>query len=343
MTSDVVTDIQTGKEHYDNGNYFWAAATWILMFLPALLSFAMEIMMNSFKESLIKILGHLPLCQVWYHFKVLIKLRQLRNDMMTEIDFYSNLDFDNLPHDIKDQLKARSKQFCEAKKEFNIIMSDLQTQKLYEGFAESAPQACLQIAIILNQGKTSEIQLAGIAISLLSLSLSATDIYLTMPTKGKEYKEATWKPKFLIVLPCMMALVIPRLIAISFITSYVKQWVFAFVFLMVAMNCLINYVFLKRDPPKAILGCLTNVFAPAIVIEDGSRFYLKSALVSNLLHVLSLITLTSLVTSGGLDSTSLLIPCNKSQPAIFNCFGSQNLGDNFTMTRCQIPSEIFAI
>ena len=129
MTTDVVTDAQTGYLLYRAGHIYWAIATWILMFLPALLSFVMELMLKNCLKSLSKILGHLPLGQVWYHFKVIWRLKQLREEMMKQIDFYSELDYDNLTKEIKDQLEPNSKKYHKAQEDYNIIMSNLQTQK----------------------------------------------------------------------------------------------------------------------------------------------------------------------------------------------------------------------
>ena len=49
--------------------------------------------------------------------------------MMEQIDFYAKLDYDNLPLDVKDQLELNSKKYHDAQEKYNIIMSDLQTQK----------------------------------------------------------------------------------------------------------------------------------------------------------------------------------------------------------------------
>ena len=129
MTTDVVTDAKTGYLLYEAGHVYWAIATWLLMFLPALLSFAMELMLKNCLKSLSKILGHLPLGQVWYHFKVILELKQLREKMMEEIDFYSNLDYDNLPSDIKKKLEPSSEKYHVAKDKYNLIMSELKTIK----------------------------------------------------------------------------------------------------------------------------------------------------------------------------------------------------------------------
>ena len=122
--------------------------------------------------------------QVWYHLKVLWELKSLRDEMVAQINYYSQLDYDNLPNDVINQLTERSKKYHKAKKRSKIIMSDLQTQNLFEGFFESAPQACLQLSIIFTYGRSSVIQLISVTFSLISLAMSATHIYLTMPTKG---------------------------------------------------------------------------------------------------------------------------------------------------------------
>ena len=111
-----------------------------------------------------------------------------------------------------------------------------------------------------------------------------------MPTIGKKFKESTWKPKFLIVFPCMLAVVIPRLISVGILTSYMKGYIFIILFLNVGVNCLCNCKFLWRDAAEAIRGCLTNIFAPILVIEENSTFFIKSALVSQFMHGASLTT-----------------------------------------------------
>ena len=129
MIKNVVTDAKVGYDFFIEEHYGWAIAIWILMFLPALMCFAMELIVKKCLKSLDKILGLLPIGQVWYHFKVILSLTQLRQEMMEQIDFYSELDYDNLPLDIKDELERRSKIYHEAKDNYSIIMSDLQTQK----------------------------------------------------------------------------------------------------------------------------------------------------------------------------------------------------------------------
>ena len=129
LIKNVVTDAKVGFDYFNEGHTFWAIAIWILMFLPALMCFAMELIVKKCLQSLNMILGLLPVGQVWYHFKVILELKQLREKMMEEIDFYSNLDYDNLPSDIKDRLEPSSKNYHDAKDKYNLIMSELKTMK----------------------------------------------------------------------------------------------------------------------------------------------------------------------------------------------------------------------
>ena len=113
-----------------------------------------------------------------------MKLKAASDEMKKQKDFYNNLDFDNLETDIELKLQQCGNEYHEAREQYSTLVSDLQTQKLYEGFAESAPQFCLQMAIILVQGNSSKIQLVSTVMSLISLTLCATDIFLSMKTKG---------------------------------------------------------------------------------------------------------------------------------------------------------------
>ena len=113
-----------------------------------------------------------------------MKLKAASDKMKKQMDLYNNLDFDNLETDIEVKVQQYGDEYHKAREQHSTLVSELQTQKLYEGFAESAPQFCLQMAIILVQGNSSKIQLVSTVMSLISLTLCATDIFLSMKTKG---------------------------------------------------------------------------------------------------------------------------------------------------------------
>ena len=335
---DVYSDSLTGLGHFNDGNYLWALATWALMFMPAGLSFIIESAIIECKHSLKSVavsLGHLPMVQPIYHFFILWKLKRASDGMSHEVVCYKGHDFNNLPGNIKDKVLQSARKHEEAKKEFSSLLSQFQYQKLYEGFAESAPQACLQIAIIIMQGTCSRMQIFSIVISLFSLAIAATDIFLTLPTKQKKIKEASWKTKFLIVLPTMIVIFLPRILTISLVVSYIKEYIFLILTILMITNLIANTHFLKRDPGQVILGLFTNLFAPNIVIEEGSAFYQRSSILPNVIYSLVQIALLLMVVFGVI----IPIPCKKTESTIFHCFlGDMNDNSTF-MKRCPLNSD----
>ena len=91
VTADVVTDLQTGLEHWENGNHLWAITTWSLMFVPATISLFLEILMTkcilSWEKSWKKILGHLPLLQFFYYLHILKSLKEAKTEMSQQIKY----------------------------------------------------------------------------------------------------------------------------------------------------------------------------------------------------------------------------------------------------------------
>ena len=106
MTYDVSTDIQAGKEYWDNGEPYWAILTWLFMFFPAVISWSMQITCEQASVSWKKVFGHLPLCQGIYHLIVLKKVNEVGKKIRDHESFYQTLDFDNLPENIKAELKG---------------------------------------------------------------------------------------------------------------------------------------------------------------------------------------------------------------------------------------------
>ena len=137
VTADVATDLQTGLEHWNHGNYLWAITTWTLMFVPPTISMILEMISTkctlTWERSWKKVLGHMPLLQFVYHLHILKKLKEAKNEMAAQIKFYKNLDFDNLPFDIKAQIMDGSQKFQDAMETVSITLSNLQEQKLFEG------------------------------------------------------------------------------------------------------------------------------------------------------------------------------------------------------------------
>ena len=91
----------------------------------------------------------------------------------------------------------------------------------------------------------------------------------------------------LLVFPAMFFVVVPRILTISLIMAYTKLYNFIFLAAYFALSLGINYPYVRRDPSEVMLGVLTNYFAPAIVVEEGSKFYKRSGITASLLHIIS--------------------------------------------------------
>ena len=237
------------------------------------------------------------------------------------------------------EIQKAGEDYLEAKDKYKKLMTDFQEMKLYETFGESAPQAALQIGIVLQTGSLNATQIFSIFTSLLSLTLGASEIMLMMKTKDNEFKEASWKQTWILVFPAMFFVVVPRILCISLLIAYTKEYLFIFLIIFVLLSMAINYEHLRRDPGHVILGILTNVFAPCIVIQEGSSFFKRSGYTSSLLHCLGLVCLFLAVIGGGVNlcpDTSI----NRHAP-ILHCFENDFLNQT-SIQRCSFD-ELFPL
>ena len=170
-------------------------------------------------------------------------------------------------------------------------MGQFQKQRLYEAFGESAPQAALQLSIIFQQGFSTNFQILTICVSLVALALSASDIYMKMPTKGIEIKQDDWRNKYFKVVPIMTLTIITRITSISLMISYLKGWTLLYVACFILVGFLSNSRYFKKDFNLAFLATLTNIFAPCIVIDERSKFLSISSSTATFCHIFGLIGL----------------------------------------------------
>ena len=68
------------------------------------------------------------------------------------------------------------------------VMNDFLQLKLYEAFLEASPQAILQIMIVFRRGFSDPMDVFTISISLLSLTVCATDLFWKYPTQVSKLK-----------------------------------------------------------------------------------------------------------------------------------------------------------
>ena len=232
----------------------------------------------------------------------------------------------------RSQVKKAAFEFVQSKETYTKTMTEFQLLKLYEAFGEAAPQAVLQFSIALQLGYVSPLHILTILTSLFSFSLASSEIFLMMKTKRKPIKEATWEATFLVALPAMFLMVVPRILSLSVIAAYTKQHFVIFILCMLAANILINAPYFKRnDPATVFLGIMTNIFSPCIVYEEGSGFYKRSGIASSILHVLCLVIFYCCVIG------KVITPCPQFDkniyPPILHCYPGNP--DIKTMARCE--------
>ena len=321
----------------------WSASTLTLMFVPTLTCACTEILNYSIKrwqgksdglslkDSLLKISRHIPLIQPFVHISTLLKLKKARDETTKALKFYKSFNPEKVNDLNREHYKAEVEKaainYVDAKETYMKEMTDFQELKLYEAFGESAPQAILQFAVVLQLGYMSPIHIVTIITSLFSFSMASAEVFLMMKTKNHVIKDCTWKETFLLVIPAMFLLVAPRILSMSLIVAYTKEFFILFVFIIVFVNIVLNIPFFKRDPAQVLLGTLTNVFAPCIVIDEGSAFYKRSATIASLLHVMCLVILNCLIIG------KAITPCldleRKSYPPVLHCYpGNYNHGIN---------------
>ena len=299
--------------------------------------------LTPWNELFITIFKHFPFVQPFIHGFYLKRLISAKHQMEKSFEFYKSFDpstmvtDDNLK-DCQEDVRRAAEDYIEAKEKYLEIMTDFQKMKLYEVFGESAPQAALQIGIVLQVGTISWTQIITISTSLFSLALGASDILLMMATKDKPVKEASWKTTWFLVLPAMFFVVAPRILSISLIMSYTKGYIFLILLVFFLVSLAINFDHLRRDPQEVMLGCLTNIFAPAIVIQEGSEFYKRSGITSSVLHILGLFCLFFLVFGNVIDTCP--ITEKNSHSPVLHCFQPKNFTSSVGIRRCRWPDKL---
>ena len=366
ITGDLGSDSYQSYVYIENGDTNWGYSTITIVFVPFATVFVSEVLALLMKKyrgetvtkqdlmkSLKTICKHIPMLQPIVHLIYLRELKSSRDEIKRSRIFYKSLlqntsesdskleliddvNGENLK-DYQEDVKQAANDHVKANKRYLEIMTEFQRMKLFEAFGESAPQAALQLGIVLQVGTVSYTQIFTICTSLFSLTLGASEILLMLATKDKPVKETSWKVTWLLAFPAMFMVVVPRILSLSLIIAYAKGYFLVFIVAFIILNICINFHHFQRDPPEVMLGILTNLFASCIVVQEGSGFYKRSAIASSLLHALGLLCLFSLVLGNAIN------PCpetdsNRHSP-VLHCFQLSFPLDS-GIHRCQWRSKL---
>ena len=350
---DVGTDIYSAVLFYVRNHVLWALATISFIFLPFFISllqsfFNCPCLLNGRKKSeeihirgcnwMPKSVRHLPLVQIYVHFCFMLELKSALSIMKEQIQIYKRIKFNAISDDSREEkrkiVEKASADFHRAKLRYAAVLCEFQEMKLFETFGENAPQSALQIAIALKVGYLSRFQILTIATSLVNFAYGSTEIFLMMPTKSKKVRYAGWRDKFL-VFPSMVLLVIPRIFSNSLMIAYLRHFSIIFPLAFVIVNFVIQGKFLLRDKKPAFLAIVTNLVSPCIILEEGSKFFLRTNITSTLLHVIGQIILYLLVLF------KVIVPAIDKEPPVLHCYeplSIDSFSTEFGLLRC--PAQL---
>ena len=322
-----------------NGFVKFGAATLGLIFAPFVLSFFLDFAFTTlnalskgtfqfrkFKKRLFKALGHLPFVQVYSHGKYLYNLWKGHCRKSQAIIGYQDLNVSHqnvfgLPKDdrlkLKEQVDQCAKKYKNSCESYQRYYCKFQEQQLIDKFGQDGPQFALQLGLILIFGYISVLQIFTIFTSFCGFASGSVNIYTLLPTKYSDVRFKNWQDSVILVI-CFMFIIIPRVFSLCLVIAYLKSNVFMamFAYMITAMFILwlIKRDMVRNEPKKTVLGVLTNLFSPCIVVNEYDNFLLVSSMISTIGHLLVQLALFLLV------YTQTIEPLPNSDPPILHCY-----------------------
>jgi hypothetical protein len=215
----------------------------------------------------------------------------------------------------------------DAKKVVAEILCSFQNVKILEAYGESAPQFCLQIAIIIRRGYISPMQLASVIISILTLTLASCNVYAKMPSEYCPMPHIDWK-NHIFIFPAMFVGIGARLLSLSLLISYLGNLSFLAIALALITELVILGWYLKDDTGTSLMGMFTSLFAPCIVKNHHTKFLLKTCLCTAVTYMVSISLLFALV------DFEVIVPDIQSLPPIFHCYKTTDWSPKINQRRC---------
>ncbi len=188
--------------------------------------------------------------------------------------------------------------------------SYLQWFNMSEATFESGPQAVLQICIVLKVGNVSSYQLAAIVLSIIRLTMTTVQLYLTMPTKATKLSGKQLADVLLLTL--LSVVVIPlRLLTWAIIGVYLEWLTWLVILASMAFQLMWLWRFVSMSREKDIAMILTNVFWPCITFNEYTNSFAVSSVISTVV-VWTGLTICTFAITPEMDSYGL--------PPILTCF-----------------------
>ena len=307
---DALTDIISGIRFLYNGDVAFGTLTLAFPFAPAIVAFFLKIRNKTGRWQ--TLVNHLPLMQLKNHAHKLGSISNLLGEVAVYEEELEKLQQkDQTPQN--DQLiKDKEGDIALRSKEIDDYKTKLQNFKIFSGMLESAPQGVLQLSVLLKefyQAATYHVDalvMIQIISSMSSVFLTVTGLICEMPfivhkTKRTPIRNLSFT--FLKILPLVICSVLPRLLSMIVICSFVtfQDWIFytifgASYFGAFFLSCLGISHFIKKKYPRSDasmikLGLITSIVSPCVIGIFGSPFLVISSLSTTFLQSLALAAL----------------------------------------------------
>ena len=108
-------------------------------------------------------------------------------------------------------------------------------------------------------------------------------------------KDSSWKDKILILLP-VFTLTCCRTVTLSLLFAFLKghySIIIAISIAIILLICVIPYC--KKYGQMAVLGAITSLFGPCIVVNEFSLYFIVTALSSSLIYMSALAGLSLMI------------------------------------------------
>jgi hypothetical protein len=284
---------------------------------------------KTYKSSLI----HLPTCQPFNHLIFWMKLKAATKilDYATKDLREAEMPIDTMNEEERYKAEENNKrlEWVErlAKKSVAQVQGEFHQTKIFEAYGESAPQFCLQLAIVLQVGYISPLQIISVTISFLSFTLAASAVYCEMPTKYSEITHQDWKNQLYIV-PAMFFSLCPRLLSLSLFMAYIRTYTFIAIGLALLVEFALLRNYLQVDRGNSLMGMFTSWFVPCIVKDHYTKFFLKTSITTTAIYIVAISLLLALV------KMEWIVPAIQSFPPIIHCFKVTNWNTTASQSRC---------
>ena len=265
ITLDVILDIRTSVQFFEDGDPHWGTLNVCFLILPVVCRFitcfiedlSWKGTLNAFWKAFLC----LPIIQT---FRGIWRLHQMRQQAV----------------------------FLTSTENLYKVKKENAEAAIFEGFLEAAPSQVLNLHILLLTGSISETQVASVCTSMISLTLTAERVYFLYRSKDEEDVDPSLKLQ-LLVLPFMLLNTISNTILWSVLSANSNAGVIYCIIFVLTINWAVlkscnSFISVEQitSPPLALSILTTWIPSP---LGSGRKMF-RSLSISSYFSKFALIT-----------------------------------------------------